>query len=154
MISRVPERILSVIAAIITAFTLLASSIGLGLLKEGLADDEFRADFEAEILSDPSFTGEDAELILMFMDLFGTFMWAIVIALIISLLLNVFGVFLIWNSKNAKAAGGLFILSGLINFILSPSSILLYVAAILSFTKKPPAQMNIIEEEHDDLRPL
>ena len=63
-----------------------------------------------------------------------------IIVMIISVVLNIIGIVNIWNNKNAKLAGIMFIIAGVVGGLLSLSSILLYIAAILCFTKKPPLQ--------------
>ena len=65
-------------------------------------------------------------------------MWLIIIGLIISLILTIIGIVNIWKNKNPKLAGTMFIIAGLSAGILSLTSILLYIAGILCFTKKPP----------------
>lgn len=156
MVNRVAERVLAIISAVFTTFALVGSVVFLGLINVGLSDAEMRADIEAEIYNDPTFTVEEADMIVMVIDVMAGFMWVVIIALIISLVLNIIGMFLIWNSSNAKVAGILFILSGLINFILSISSILLYIAAVLSFTKKPSENVPQVgnESSESDFRPL
>ena len=61
------------------------------------------------------------------------------------------------NNKNPKLAGIMFILAGLFAFVLSLTSILLYIAGILCFTRKAPLtdETTFVENQYDDtLRPL
>ena len=84
-------------------------------------------------------------------------MWLIIIGLIISLVLTIIGIVNIWNNKNPKLAGIMFIIAGVFGGILSLPSILLYIAGILCFTKKPPLtdEPQFMDDQYDGtMRPL
>jgi hypothetical protein len=93
-----------------------------------------------------------------FFNFVGGFFWLLIIGLIISLVLNIIGIVNIWRNKNAKLAGIMFIIAGVLAGLLSLSSILLYITAILCFTKKPPLQDNLYSGEQTSgdgtMRPL
>lgn len=158
--NRTAERILSVISAIFTLISIILGFISLSLVKMMIADDSFRAEFEAELFTNPNLTSEEAELMLTFIDFFEGFIWLLIAILIISFIATVIGIIFIWNNKKPKLAGVFFIFGGLFAFILTPTSIMLYIAAILCFIKKPP---RLKEEEitpfygnrsEDGMRPL
>ena len=89
-------------------------------------------------------------------DMFADFSWLFVIALVISLIATIVGIIFIWNNKNPKLAGVMFILAGLFAYVLSPTSILLYIAGIMCFTRKAPLTDDpTFGNQYDDtLRPL
>ena len=157
--NRTAEKVLSIIAVVLTAIGTVASFFGVGILKLITSDPSFRSEMEMELLSDPAYNSEDVELIFSIFDLFGGIIWLIIIALLISLVLNIIGIVNIWNNKNAKLAGIMFIIAGVLGGVVSLASILLYVAGILCFTKKPPLQDEPIldstyNENSDTMRPL
>ena len=82
----------------------------------------------------------------VFIDLFGLFGWGFIILLVISLVLNIIGIVSVNKNKKPKNAGILFIVAGLFAGVLSLTSILLYVAAIMCFVRKPPIQFAEQEE--------
>ncbi|QTD39606.1 DUF4064 domain-containing protein [Sporosarcina sp. Te-1] len=157
--NRTAEKVLSIIAVVLTAIGTIGAFFGVGILNLITNDPSFRRDLELDLLSDPTYTSEDVELVFSIFDLFSGFIWLIVIALIISLVLNIIGIVNIWNNKNAKLAGIMFIIAGVFGGIISLASILLYVAGILCFTKKPPLQDEpyvdtSYTENSDTMRPL
>lgn len=135
---RTAEKVLAIISAAFTAIGIISSLIGLAFLKAFTADSFMMADFEAELLADPSFGAEEMDVFYWMLDLIVGFSWFFIIALIISLLLIIVGIVNVWNNKNPKLAGILFIIAGLFGGILTLTSILLYIAGILCLTKKSP----------------
>lgn len=103
-------------------------------------DPTIKSDFERDMLTDPTMTQADLDAIYSIFTFMGGFIWLIIIGLIISVVLTIIGTVNIWNNKNAKLAGIMFIIAGVLGGLLSLSSILLYIAAILCFTKKLPLQ--------------
>ncbi|MBB4826898.1 magnesium-transporting ATPase (P-type) [Sporosarcina luteola] len=157
--NRTAEKVLSVIAVVLTALGTIGAFFGVAILKLITNDPTFKSDFEMELLSDPAYSKEDVELIFSIFDLFSGFIWLIIIALIISMVLNIIGIVNVWNNKNAKLAGIMFIIAGVLCLVISVPSILLYVAGILCFTKKPPLQEEpFVESSYSDtsdtMRPL
>ncbi|MCG3086753.1 DUF4064 domain-containing protein [Sporosarcina cyprini] len=157
--NRTAEKVLSIIAVVLTALGTVGAFFGVGMLKLITSDPAFRSEMEMELLSDPTFTPQDVEMFFNVFDILGGVIWLIIIALMISLVLNIIGIVNIWNNKNAKLAGIMFIIAGVLGGVLSLSSILLYVAGILCFTKKPPLQDEPImdsayNENSDTMRPL
>lgn len=149
--SRIGEIVLGVISAVFTAISVVVVSLIVISGSAVIQDEMFNSSLQQEILNDPTLTGQDAEIIVQIVDLlpnvFGVFGWGFVIALIISLVLNIVGVVSITKNKNSKLAGIMFILAGIFAGILTLTSILLYIAAILCFVRKPPVQF-AEQEEH------
>lgn len=136
--SRTAEKIVGIISAVFTGISLILSFAGLSLYNMAKADPNFINEIESELVGDPMIGSEEASLILSMFDLVGAFIWAIILGLIISLLLNIVGIIVIWKNKRPKLAGILFIIAGIFAGILSITSILLYIAGILCLTRKPP----------------
>lgn len=129
----------------------------MALIKLMKNDPTFKQDFERDMLADPAMTPADLDAIYTVFNVMGGFFWMIIIGMIISIVLNIIGIINIWNNKNAKLAGIMFIIAGVLGGILSLPSILLYVAAILCFTKKPQLQDDLQftdQYDGDGMRPL
>lgn len=134
---RTAERVLSIVSAVFTMISILFSFVGLWLVRLVAADESFRTEVEMDLLTSSDFTAEESALILSFIDLMEGFQWVIIVLLMISFIATIIGMIFIWNNKNSKLAGAMFIVAGLFAFIITPTSIMLYIAAVLSFTKKP-----------------
>ena len=147
--SRTGEIVLGVISAIMTFLSIILVTVlvvsGSSILKEEAVTDQFLSD----IASDPNMTETDVQLINDNMDVvidaFSLFGWVFIIILVISLILNIIGIMSISKNKNSKLAGIMFIIAGIFAGIISPTSILLYIAAIMCFVRKPPVQ---VQEEY------
>lgn len=154
---RTPERILSIISLIFTTLALIPGFLFVAF-GNMLSESEFREEIESDILANQDLTSEDVDAIISLFESISTFGWFIVIVLLISLIATIVGMVSIWNSKNPKLAGVMFIIAGLFVFVISPTSIMLYVAAILCFTRKPPyapEEDTFVESNYDDsMRPL
>lgn len=138
MINRTAEKVLSIIAAVFTFLGMGALVIFGIFVNMAKSDPELMNGFRTELLSDGTLTADEVEWFMGFFDLFASLVWLGVVAMFISLVLNIIG--LVKMRKNAKAAGTLFIIAGLFNGILSLTAILLYIAGILCLTKKPPVE--------------
>lgn len=148
--SRTGEMVLASISAVFTVIGIILLAIVVIGGNTAFQDAAFISEFEQEILSDPTFTSQDTEVITQFMevfiDLFGLFGWGFITLLVISLVLNIIGIVSVNKNKKPKNAGILFIVAGLFAGVLSLTSILLYVAAIMCFVRKPPIQFAEQEE--------
>ncbi|QUW23748.1 DUF4064 domain-containing protein [Sporosarcina sp. Marseille-Q4063] len=154
---RTAEKVLSIIGAVFTLLGIIGSFAFAAFMKVVLSDGTIRSEMEAEFLADPTLGAEDVDMVFGMIESFADFSWLFVIVLIISLIANIIGIIFIWNNKNPKLAGTMFILAGLFAFVLSPTSILLYIAGILCFTRKAPLtdEPTFVENQYDDtLRPL
>lgn len=154
--NRTAERVLSIIALVFTALALIPSFL-LILFGKMLSDENIQNEVTMDLMSDPQFTSEDVDIVLSLLDGVGTMSWlgwGLVFTLIISIVMTIIGMVAIWNNKNPKLAGIMFIVAGLFAFVLSLGSILLYIAAILCFTKKAPTPPMVEEVYDGDMRPL
>lgn len=154
---RTAEKVLSIIGVVFTALSIIGSFMFLLFVKTVTSDGTIRRELEMDFYADPEFSTEDVEMIMWFIDFLEGFGWFLVIVLIISLITTIIGIVFMWNNKNPKLAGIMFIIGGLFAFILSPTSILLYIAGILCLTKKPPLNdETVFVDDHsgDTMRPL
>ncbi|MDS9472155.1 DUF4064 domain-containing protein [Sporosarcina pasteurii] len=154
---RTAEKVLSVISLVFTVLSVIGSFIFVAIMKT-FTEGTLRTEIEMELYADPELTVEDVDMILSVLEYFEGFSWFIVVVLVISLIATIIGMIFMWNEKNPKLAGIMFIVAGLFAFILSPTSIMLYIAAILCFTRKPPLaaeDQSFIDNQYDDsMRPL
>lgn len=143
--SRTGEVVLSVISAIITLLSIVLVTILVVSGSSILKDEEVTNQFLTDVATDPNMTETELQLINDNMDVvidaFSLFGWVFIIILVISLILNIIGIMSISKNKNPKLAGIMFILAGLFAGVISLTSILLYIAAIMCFVRKPPVQM-------------
>lgn len=157
MINRTAERVLSIIAASFTLFSIIGGVIGAGFFTLFKNDQVFRMEFEKGLYEDPAMTAESVDFIFSIIDFLAGVVWFIVVIVVIALILAIVGIVNIWNNKNPKLAGVLFIVAGVLNGILNVTSILFYIAGILCFTKKPPLTDDhyVNNDSYDDsMRPL
>ncbi|WP_432361755.1 DUF4064 domain-containing protein [Sporosarcina sp. UB5] len=155
--NRTAEKVLSIIAVILTAIGVIFGFIGMAFINFVRNDPTAMQEIEMELMADPAMTEVEMDAMFAFFNLLGGFIWFIIFAMIIGVVLNIVGIVNIWKNKNAKLAGIMFIIAGVFSGILSLPSILLYIAAILCFTKKPPVEDNIQMDSSyagDGMRPL
>lgn len=143
--SRTGEIVLGVISAIMTLLSIILVTILVISGSNVLKDEAFTTEFQNVIAEEPTMTEADLQIIddnmHLVIDAFNIFGWVFVIILVISLILNIIGIVSISKNKNPKLAGIMFIIAGLFAGILSPTSLLLYIAAIMCFVRKPPVQL-------------
>lgn len=148
--SRTGEMVLGVISAVFTIISIIALSFLVISGSAAFQDPSLNAELQQEILNNPALTGQEAEMVVQFSDalpgMFSAFGWGFIIVLVISLVLNIIGIVSVTKNKKPKLAGVMFILAGLFAGIISITSILLYIAAIMCFVRKPPVQF--AEEEY------
>lgn len=154
---RTPEKVLSIISLVFTVFSIIGSFFMVAFSKafsSGILADEM----EMELYADPTLTAEEVEMSMWIIEALEGFSWFIVAVLVISLIATIVGMVFMWNDKNPKLAGIMFMIAGLFAFIISPTAIMLYIAGILCFTRKPPLTMDdqsFASENYDDsMRPL
>lgn len=158
--NRTAEKVLGIIGLVFTVLGVIASIFGAVIFNMFSTNPDLRTEMEMEFYADPTMTPGDIDMIFSMFDAIGGFLWLGVVFLVISLVLTIIGLVKIWNNKNPKLAGIMFILGGLTGGILSLTSILLYIAGILCLTKKPaktyPDDQIITDTppEGDGMRPL
>lgn len=150
-ISRTGERVLGIIGIVFNVLTivLLAWLITSVSSLEGTAEFE---QFQQEILNDPAFEGnpEEAQMVVDFITgSLSVFGWVLVAMLALSTIFAIVAILNLKKTHSANLAGVFFILAGLLAFVLSPTSILFYVAAIMCFVRKPPLREDELYRNED-----
>ncbi|ARK24551.1 hypothetical protein SporoP37_07675 [Sporosarcina sp. P37] len=148
MIKRTAERVLAIIAMIFIAISLAGTAVIGFFWNMASTDPAFMEEFRAAMVDEGVLNMDEVDMFMSFMDSFSIVFWLAVIALFIGLVLSIIGLVKIWNNANPKAAGILFIIAGLFGGILSLPSILLYIAGILCFTRKPPMAPGSSSDEY------
>ena len=154
--SRTGEVVLGVVSAIFTFLSIIMTVIFIVGGSNIFTDELFIAEFEQEIYNDPTLSEFEAQetidIMTTIFEMFTVLGWLIVVAMIISLVLNIIGIVSVSKNKNPKLAGIMFIIAGVFAGLLSLTSILLYIAAIMCFVRKPPVQPE--EEYYTPSQPL
>lgn len=137
-ISRSGEKILGVIGIVfnLLAIALIVFSIfSLGNVEN---DPEFRQFLEEQIMADPNMTdvGDVQGLVDGLLTSFDVIMWVLVGLLAISTIFALLAVGRLGKKGNANMAGVFFIVAGLFAGLLSLTSILFYIAALMCFVRK------------------
>lgn len=137
IVSRGAEKTLGVIGIIFNLLTIALLVTGILSFSSVQNTTEFQQ-FEQEILNDPTFASqEDAQLFIdTFVSSFSVIGWVIVALLAISTILAILAIANLRNNRSPKAAGVFFIIAGLFAGLLSLTSILFYIAAIMCFVRK------------------
>ncbi len=155
---RTAEKVLAIISLVFTILTLIGSFFLVSFIKLFNAEGTLGEEVRMTLFTDPAFSDEEVELILSSMDVLSSFSWIVVVLLVISIVATIIGMVYMWNNKNPKLAGIMFIIGGLFAFAISLMAILLYAAAILCFTRKPPyndLNDSYTENNYEDsMRPL
>ncbi|MDV6378494.1 DUF4064 domain-containing protein [Sporosarcina sp. GW1-11] len=146
MINRTAEKVLAIIAAVFTFIGMAMLTVFGIFVNMANNDSNVMEQFREVMLSDGELTVSEVNMFMEFFDVFATFIWVGVIVAFIGFVLNIIGLVKLRN--NAEVAGTLFIIAGLFNGILSLTSILLYIAGILCFTKKPPMASGPTQDEY------
>ena len=134
---RTSEKTLGIISLVLSIIGVVISGVITAFFNLVQSDPEFQMKLEEGLLSDPAITPEQIELTNTFLGLFGGVMWFVIIGLIIGIVLTIIGLVNIWNDKNPKIAGIMFIIAGVLAGFISLPSILLYIAGILCLVRKP-----------------
>lgn len=152
-ISRTGERVLGIIGIVfnVIGIILLAWLITSINNFDGTAEFE---QFQQEIMNDPAFEGspEEVQMAMDFvMESVGVFGWVMVAFLVISTILAIVALVNLKKTSSAKLAGIFFILAGLMAWVLTPTSILFYIAAIMCFVRKPPMREDKLHRTDDSV---
>lgn len=151
VISRTGERVLGIIGIVfnVIGIILLAWLITSLDNLEGTAEFE---QFQQEIMNDPAFEGspEEAQMVVEFiMSSVGVFGWVGVAILVLSTIFAIVALMNLKKTRSAQLAGIFFILAGLLAGVLSLTSILFYIAAIMCFVRKPPMREDAMYRKDD-----
>lgn len=142
---RTGEKVLSIIATVLNVlsvgFLILMLIGGQMLLDTGMNDPLFQSEVESQMYASGLTEAEmDEALLLMedFLSFIGGIGWLLVVLGVIAIVLGIIGAVKV--GKNAKLAGILFIIAAILSGIISIPSILLFIAAIMCFVRKPQSE--------------
>ena len=154
--SRTGELALGIVSAVFTFLGIIATVIFLISGSSVFTDEAFLYEIEQEMYNDPALSEleaqQAADFVSVFFEMFTVLGWLAVATLVISLVLNIIGVVSVSKNKKPKLAGTMFIIAGVFAGIISLTSILLYIAAIMCFVRKPPVSPE--EEYYTPTQPL
>ncbi|HSJ38944.1 MAG TPA: DUF4064 domain-containing protein [Planococcus sp. (in: firmicutes)] len=139
-ISRTGERVLGIIGIVFNVIGIILLAWLITSLSSLEGTPEFEQ-FQEDFMNDPAFEGnpEEARMVMEFvMDSAGIFGWVVVVILVLSTIFAIVALINLKNTRSTQLAGIFFILAGLLAGVLSLTSILFYVAAIMCFVRKPP----------------
>lgn len=154
---RTPEKVLSVISLVITVFSGIMWAFW-AVFSKKFEQSGIYQEIEADLYSDPTLTAEEVEMTMSLFQGMEGFSWVIVALLFVSIIATIVGMVFMWSEKNPKLAGVMFIVGGVFALVIMPPSIMLYIAGILCFTRKPiyigdePAFSS--GQNDDSMRPL
>ncbi len=144
---RTVEVVFGIIGSLFNALAITFMGImlaGMNQLKNNTQiQDELVSQFENEFSKDPQFQDIDVQSfsnsMMSVINSFGPLGWFIIICFIISFVLGIIAMVSAVRAKEKKAnfAGAMFIVAGVLGGILSPTSIIYYIAAIICFVRKP-----------------
>ena len=139
---RTGEKVLSIIANVLNVITiglLILLLFGSKMFMDMTMNDPvLKSEFESQ-MSSSGLTQAEMDDLVLYMDDFISIIsgvgWVFVVLGVIALVLGIIGTIKV--NKNAKLAGILFIISAVLSGIISFQGILLIIAAIMCFIRKP-----------------
>lgn len=148
-ISRSGEKILGVIGIVFNLLTIALIVFSIFSLGNVENDPEFRQFLEEQIMADPNMSdmGDVQGLVDGLLTSFDVIMWVLVGLLAISTIFALLAVGRLGKKGNANMAGVFFIVAGLFAGLLSLTSILFYVAALMCFVRKGRNDNNSLQED-------
>lgn len=146
-VSRGAEKALGIIGIVFNLIVIVSTILLISNSGSFQNSPQFQQ-FEEEIRNNPSFSNpQDAQAAIdAFVASFGAVGWTLVALLAISTLFAILALLNLRKDKNAKLAGAFFIIAGLFAGVLSLTSILFYIAAIMCFVRRAKHRRD------DDLR--
>lgn len=135
---RTVERVLSIISAVLSFLSLIILIMIVYAGQMMMSDPAFEEELMFEIQSNPTLYPAEAE---MNTDLMNNMMlvlnslgWILVIVTVVAIILAIIGAVKV--NRNAKTAGILFIVGGILSGIISIPGILLLIAGTMCFVRK------------------
>lgn len=150
-ISRTGERVLGIIGIVFNVVSIILLAILITSISGLEGTPEFDQ-FEQEIMNDPAFQGnpEEAQMVVdLIVDGTSVFGWVMVAMLVLSTIFAVVALLNLKKTRSATLAGVFFIIAGLLAGVLSLTSILFYIAAIMCFVRKPPMREDELYRNSD-----
>ncbi|MGM0898815.1 MAG: DUF4064 domain-containing protein [Bacillota bacterium] len=141
-LNRTGEKVLGIIGTIFNVLGIIFAIIVITSLS-GFEGSEMHNQMEQDLRNDPMMTSpEEAEMAVdamnAFIQSFDVIGWVLVVLLAVSTVFAVLAITKLKSIESANTAGIFFIIAGIFAGILSLTSILFYIAAIMCFVRKPP----------------
>lgn len=145
------KRTAEIVLGIIGTFFNVIGIAFIGVMIRGISEvknneqfqDEIVKEFKSQQSNDPQLQDIDVQIFTDGMEKIinfsGVFGWLIIACFIISLIIGVVATVKVAKVKDKKAnfAGSMFLIAGVLAGILSLTSIIYYIAAIVCFVRKP-----------------
>lgn len=134
---RTIEVVLSIISIIINVVIIFVLALFLLAMVSVVNDPNYEEEIFNEYYHDPNYTLAEAEseaqLELLILKIFNVFLWIMIMAIIVAIVLTIIGMVKVNHSP--KTGGVMFIIAFILSGILSPAALLLLGAGILSFSR-------------------
>lgn len=141
---RTGEMALGIIGSVINVLVIILLAVMIIGISTFANDSTFTDELLSDVQNDPTLSSGEIEALTTFIDNMPTYInsfgWFGVALLVVSLALGILGVVYIRKSDKQKVAGTFFILAGVFAGIISVTAILFYIAAIMSFVRKPKVE--------------
>ena len=150
-VSRAGEKVLGIIGIVFNVLAIALIGFAMASYANVQGTPEFEQFLEEEIMADPEFSNpEDVQMVMETMSSsLNVVGWVLIALLVLSTILAIVALVNLRKVGKASTAGVFFILAGLFAGLLSLTSILFYIAAIMCFVRKPPVQKNQNLREDD-----
>lgn len=149
-VNRAGEKVLGIIGIILNILVIALIGFAMASYASVEGTPEFQQFIEDEIMSDPAFSNpEEAQMVVdMISSSFGVVGWTLIALLVLSTIFAILALVNLRKNGKASTAGIFFILAGVFDGLLSLTSIIFYIAAIMCFVRKPRLQTN--QNSRDD----
>lgn len=143
-VNRAGEKVLGIIGIVFNILAIALIGFGMASYSSVQGTPEFQQYIEDEIMADPAFSNpEEAQMVIdMMSSSFNIVGWVLIALLALSTIFAIVALVNLRKRGKASMAGVFFILAGLFAGLLSLTSILFYIAAIMCFVRKPRASNN------------
>lgn len=141
---RTGEMALGIIGSVINVLVIILLAVVIIGISTFANESTFKDEMLSKIQNDSTLTVGEVESLTPFIENMPTYInafgWFGVALLVVSLALGILGVVYIRKSDKQNVAGTFFILAGVFAGIISVTAILFYIAAIMSFVRKPKVE--------------
>ncbi|MBD8015361.1 MULTISPECIES: DUF4064 domain-containing protein [Planococcus] len=143
-VNRAGEKVLGIIGIVFNILAIALIGFGMASYSSVQGTPEFQQYIEDEIMADPAFSNpEEAQMVIdMMSSSFNIVGWVLIALLALSTIFAIVALVNLRKRGKASMAGVFFILAGLFAGLLSLTSILFYIAAIMCFVRKPRISNN------------
>ncbi|MBK3494542.1 DUF4064 domain-containing protein [Viridibacillus sp. YIM B01967] len=138
---RTGEMALGIIGSIFNVLVIILISIMMMFISTAAEDTTFQDGLRTELENNPTLSAEDLDVLVDDMPYYlNAFGWVGIIVLLASTVFGILGIVFIKKDGKQTMAGTFFILAGVFSGVISITAILFYIAAIMSFVRKPKVE--------------